>query len=36
MTSNRLENGSVGQVIFFAVACKTRVANDGLQAFMTE
>ena len=32
----RQKNESVGQGIFFAVACKTRVAGDCLQAFMTE
>ena len=32
----RRENGGVGQGIVFAVACKTRVAGDCLQAHMTE
>jgi len=33
---DRRENGGVGQGIVFAVACKTRVAGDCLQAHMTE
>jgi len=32
----RREYGGVGQGIVFAVACKTRVAGDCLQALMTE